>query len=661
MTVARLLMTALLIVGTFAVAKFAASSIMSYSEYQQVSRMERANDQVSDWSAGTVALSLERSVTQVALSLETPVPANLRALIDEQRTLSGAAFENASALSRLGATAQERKFASAARRSFEAVEALRGEVDAMLAKPMLERDAERAARIPSELKREISRMKGASGLLMPENDMISREALALTAVQERAWEVREFGGRARTYYAIAVLKGQPLDTATLDLIRVDEVRAETAWENMANIVSVARIPAGLVRAIEAGDILYFRDYVALTESMEMASASAIAGEAEYPVDFPEFFQRSSEALDHMAVLSQAAGEALRGYWSGRLNAALLDLLVNVILTIVLILVVIGVIVHLRRRLVARLAETTEALSVLASGNLQVGIERDPNDLEDVSRLLNALEMFRATMQSAEQDMSDRLDTVLSNAQRSSRSVADVSSELRGLAERMEQGSAQQASSAQEAAAAVEQMSASIRQLAANATKTEAAAKEASSKAERSGTAVDNAVTAVQEIAERSGVVQEMARQTDLLALNAAVEAARAGEHGRGFAVVASEVRKLAEHARAAAAEIRALSTKTLDIAGEAGTMLTSLVPDIQRTARLIENISVAMREQDIGTQQINASIRDLDQVIQRNAHLSMSTTERANDLTAQAEELKSVIADAKGTEASRTEVYANAA
>ena len=162
-------------------------------------------------------------------------------------------------------------------------------------------------------------------------------------------------------------------------------------------------------------------------------------------------------------------------------------------------------------------------------------------------------------------------------------------------------------------------------------------------AQSSGKAVARAVQAMQTIAQKITIVQEIARQTDLLALNAAVEAARAGEHGSGFAVVASEVRKLAERSQTAAQEIGALSGQTVSGAQQAGEMLTKLVPEIKKTAQLVEEISAACREQDVGASQVNQAVQQLDEVIQQNASAAEELSATSEELAGQAERLQESI------------------
>jgi methyl-accepting chemotaxis protein len=191
---------------------------------------------------------------------------------------------------------------------------------------------------------------------------------------------------------------------------------------------------------------------------------------------------------------------------------------------------------------------------------------------------------------------------------------------------------------------MEEMASNIKQNADNAAQTEKIARQSAKDAEVSGEAVSRAVEAMRTIAEKITIVQEIARQTDLLALNAAVEAARAGEHGRGFAVVASEVRKLAERSQTAATEIGAVSSDTVKAAQSAGEMLTTLVPNIRKTAELVAEISAACREQDIGASQINEAIQQLDKVTQQNASASEQMSATSEELAAQAEELQASIA-----------------
>jgi methyl-accepting chemotaxis protein len=283
--------------------------------------------------------------------------------------------------------------------------------------------------------------------------------------------------------------------------------------------------------------------------------------------------------------------------------------------------------------------TAHVAETIASGDLTV--KHKP--LSDKDTLGIALEQ-----------MVERLRDVIGDAIAATRNVASGSQEMSATAEQLSQGATEQASSTEEASASMEEMASTIKQSAENAAQTEKIARQSAADAIASGEAVSNAVTAMQTIAEKIMVVQEIARQTDLLALNAAVEAARAGEHGRGFAVVASEVRKLAERSQAAAAEISTLSGHTVKAAQSAGDMLTRLVPDIQRTAELVEEISSGSREQNVGANQINAAIQQLDKVTQQNTSAAEQMSATSEELASQAEQLQAAISYFKIDENARS-------
>lgn len=248
-----------------------------------------------------------------------------------------------------------------------------------------------------------------------------------------------------------------------------------------------------------------------------------------------------------------------------------------------------------------------------------------------------------TLAAALNDMVVKLSAVVGEVGISSENVASGSEELSATAENLSQASTEQAASVEEVSASMEEMTANIRQNSENAHQTEQIALQSSQQAEQGGDAVIKAVDAMKNIAEKISIIEEIARQTNLLALNAAIEAARAGEHGKGFAVVAAEVRKLAERSGAAAGEIGELSTSTVSVAEKAGKMLNQLVPDIKKTAELVQEIAAGSSEQLSGAEQINKAVQQLDQVTQQNASASEEMASTSEELSSQAEQLQQVM------------------
>ncbi len=270
---------------------------------------------------------------------------------------------------------------------------------------------------------------------------------------------------------------------------------------------------------------------------------------------------------------------------------------------------------------------------ISEGNLSAastkGYEKRQDEVGELARAVNILVK--------------RLHDIIGSIIKGSGNVADASNQISATSQQLSQGASEQASSVEEISSSMEEMVANIQHNSDNARETEKISNVAYEGVEKVKVAASDSVTSIREIAEKITIINDIAFQTNILALNAAVEAARAGDHGKGFAVVAAEVRKLAERSKVAADEIDVLSKSSVQVTEDAGNLMENIVPEIQRTAGLVQEIAAASSEQNAGAEQINNAILHFNQITQQNASASEELATSAEELSAQAEHLKRTI------------------
>jgi methyl-accepting chemotaxis protein len=314
-----------------------------------------------------------------------------------------------------------------------------------------------------------------------------------------------------------------------------------------------------------------------------------------------------------------------------MNRSLSRVITIVLITGIILLAVALVVAFLTTVSIVRpIRKGVEFAKSIGKGELNATVDIDQQD--EIGELAEALK-----------EMAGKLRDIIVRISESSKQIASTGEEMNTRSQQLSQGASDQASSTEEVSSSMEEMVSNIQQNTENAQQTEKIALTASSGINSVIQAANDSVNSIKTIAEKISIVNDIAFQTNILALNAAVEAARAGEHGRGFAVVAAEVRKLAERSKGAADEIQVLAKTSVTNTDEAGRLLYDIAPEIEKTAKLVQEITAASIEQNAGVEQINTSIQQLNHVTQQNALVSDEISKNSKTLHNFADELRDII------------------
>lgn len=632
MSIRHISLTVALLLGVL----FSGTALFKIAELVEargaVAKVAVATEASSTLNKAIIEMSLERSLMQVTLNLPDPIAPQFKAMLEEQRSLSDAGFEEVKATLRQaetlqGATTVQASIASLRRE----IESLRGFADAALRKPLPERNQSRVVNLPLQMKALIENFAVLPQQLHSGDNKIPNLIPALETIQNQAWQVREYGGQERTYFAIAVATGAALPADQSAEMQALHRRAGFAMQTLQALAERGTLGPALEAGIEAVATEYFQTYNSLREAMVAAS---VAGEA-YPVDFPTYFERSSAALNTAVTLSYAAGDKITAELEALEAEVTSSLLAYALLLLVAICLCGFQIFYTWKRVSNRIAGLSVLMGRLTEGDTTIQTAAFEAG-DEIGTMARSVEFFRVNQirrQELEAEAAEKEERALRERQASLEALASqIEKDTRENMERVRGKSLELQSETQGLAAGGRQLgticeavsgaygealkrtealthethalTSSVEALRTQFDKLGGLARGATQMGQETRQKVSSLEDEVGRIDAVIGLIGEIADQTNLLALNATIEAARAGEQGKGFAVVANEVKSLAKQTTRATEEIRSLIKNIQDATAASVHSVTSVIDAVQVIDDMGETVSKQTRAQEAATLQM---------------------------------------------------------